>query len=134
MQQGRPNSGGRDKDKMTDYPMVLALALERKSRGLTDIHHSTHTLTHTIHRQGMIVLVLISNIHAPWLWFDTIPDVPSPFQTVFSHHPVIYGEDTNMISSVMCCTLGGIIAGLNGDSPIALAREEQTSIVAGGAR
>lgn len=60
--------------------------------------------------------------HAPWSWFDAIAD-SSPLQTVFSHHPVIYGPDTNMISSVRRCTLGGIIAGLNGDASIALVPE-----------
>lgn len=47
-----------------------------------------------------------------------------PLQTEFSHHPVICRtRQTNMISSVRRCTLGGIISGLNGDASIALVRE-----------
>lgn len=36
--------GGRDKDKMTDCPMVLALTLECKIREVADTPTHTHTL------------------------------------------------------------------------------------------
>lgn len=39
--------GGRDKDKMTDCPMVLAPTLEGKIRDLADTPTHTHTPTHT---------------------------------------------------------------------------------------
>lgn len=38
--------GGRDKDKMTDCPMVLALTVESKIRNFADTHSHTHTHTH----------------------------------------------------------------------------------------
>lgn len=37
--------GGRDKDKMTDCPMVLALILEGKTREVADTHSHTHSPT-----------------------------------------------------------------------------------------
>lgn len=117
--------GGRDKDKMTDCPMVLALTLEGKIRDLSDPFNPFPRRRRYNHAQQRPDLFLMSDQWQTGAVVCGLTLLPTcPLQTKFSHHPVIYGLPTmNMISSVRCCTLGVIIAGLNGDASIALVRE-----------